>query len=225
MESDPNDWKAPWIAKIASYCGSDGNGKGTNYQSAAGRNDPACAGLRKQPETASHKVVAGIECNSGDAMCDAMKTTMDFKRQHNDCWWAEARADNQFRIPHSENCLGFVDCSINIEDSELTFNDESRASFSNSCMSGGGGNPDFEDAICEQSVKCQLKKKWKRFVAKLENKLPEHLKSSAEKIAIIAIGGIVAIILILIVQQSQNTETRFKDLERAVMLSMRKRRR
>ena len=220
-----------WSNKIANYCGSDGSGPGDNYNSAPGKDDLACAGLRKQPETASHRVVAGMECNSGDAMCDAMKASTDFKRQPNDCWWAGARQVGQYRIPHSENCLGFVDCSINIDDSELIFNDESRADFETNCPGpgggggGGGADPDIEDAICEQSAKCQFKKKWKRFVAKLENKLPEHLKSSAEKIAIIAIGGIVAIILILIVQQSQNTETRFKDLERAVMLSMRKRRR
>ena len=131
---------------------------------APGKDDPACAGLRKQPETASHKVVAGMECNSGDAMCDAMKATTNFQRQPNDCWWAEARADGQFRIPHSENCLGFVDCSINLEDSELIFNDESRTNFETNCPGpgggggGSGGDGDIKDAIWEQSIKCQTRK-------------------------------------------------------------------
>lgn len=212
-----DECKANWIEKIKNYCGTDGYGEAANYSTAPGKDDPACQGLRKQPETDNHRTLAGIECTSGDFMCDSMMTTTGMKRQHNDCWWVQTKDIGQFRLPHSDACLGFFDCSINLEDSEIILEDSARATIEASCFKGddGGGVDahDLEDEICKHSLKCQIKNAWKKMVAKIKHRLPKHLQSKAEVFLIVLVCGILGIVVIMVVEQNQYSRNRFNDME------------
>lgn len=104
--------------------------------------------------------------------------------------------------------------------------DEAQVNFNSGCGGGRGGiDPDaLQDAIDEASLQGKIKKFWSKFVGKLRTKLPPHLQSKAEPLAMIAVGGIVVLVVLIVIEQSETAKMRVRDLEDAVRLQRRQHR-
>ena len=65
------DNAATFVDNIKKYCGANGKTREDNYDTAVGKDDDACKGLRKEPVTTTEKTLAGLDPKATDLTCNA----------------------------------------------------------------------------------------------------------------------------------------------------------
>ena len=186
------DTVATFVDNIKTYCGANGKTQEANYDTAAGKDDDACKGLRKEPVTTTEKTLAGLDPKATDLTCkaDSSACLTATEHLHNTCWWARANNDGQFTLPHQTDeggledhkCNSIYHCDMTVDDTVVVQPDA--LSEFNKCK-----NTDDKNALL---------KLYEKAVEFVEEQLEEHapdLKPQAVPILITAIA-IAALILL-----------------------------
>lgn len=182
-----------FVDNIKRYCGANGKTREDNYDTASGKDDTACKGLRKEPTTQTEKALSGLDPNATDLTCKADPATCltGSDRLNNTCWWARANNDGQFTIPQgtlnsstgefdTDICNSIYHCDMIVDDT-VVVQPTALTKFNK----------------CKKDQKIDIVKLYEQTLQLVEQQLEEHAPDLKPYAVPIIIAAIAVVLLIL----------------------------